>query len=96
MNYESLRIRLYGKHQMTNQQVADAIVEFEYLIEQVEKLQAFKEYVHDRLDKMGIEKDPESEHKEHGCRIGGRLDLVQEYIDCINRSEPEQLTKENK
>ena len=51
------------------------------LIDKVEKLQAFKDYVHDRLDKMGIEKDPESEHKEAGCRIGGRLDILQQQRD---------------
>lgn len=43
---------------------------------EINKLQAFKDYVHKRLDDAGIEKDPESEHKEHGCRIGGRLDIV--------------------
>jgi len=49
--------------------------------EQIEKLQSFKDYVHDRLDKMGIEKDPESEHKAAGCRIGGRLDIIErDYI----------------
>jgi len=42
----------------------------------IEKLQAFKDYVHKRLDDAGIEKDPESEHKAKGCRIGGRLDIV--------------------
>lgn len=51
------------------------------LIDKVEKLQAFKDYVHDRLDKMGIEKDPESIHKEAGCRIGGRLDILQQQMN---------------
>lgn len=48
-----------------------------------EQLQAFKDYVHKRLDAMGIPVDPESPHKANGCRIGGRLDIV------------EQLQKEN-
>lgn len=41
-----------------------------------EKLQAFKDYVHKRLDDAGIEKEPNGEHSKHGCRIGDRLDLV--------------------
>jgi hypothetical protein len=43
---------------------------------QVEKLQAFKAYVHKRLDDAGIPVDPPSPHRAEGCRIGGRLDLV--------------------
>lgn len=41
-----------------------------------DKLAAFKSYVHKRLDAAGVPADPESPHKEHGCRIGGRLDIV--------------------
>lgn len=41
------------------------------------KLKAFKKYVHDRLDAYGVPVDPESPHKAHGCRIGGRLDWVE-------------------
>jgi len=48
------------------------------------ELLAFKDYVHNRLDEMGIEKDPESKHKEHGCRIGGRLDIVSELLESNN------------
>jgi len=44
--------------------------------QRADKLQAFKDYVHKRLDDAGIDKDPESEHKAAGCRIGGRLDIV--------------------
>ncbi len=43
---------------------------------QILKLQEFKNYVHKRLDLAGIPIDPESPHKEHGCRIGGRLDIA--------------------
>jgi hypothetical protein len=46
------------------------------LQERVEKLQAFKDYVHKRLDEAGVEKYPSGEHSEHGCRIGDRLDIV--------------------
>lgn len=40
------------------------------------RLSAFKKYVHQRLDEAGIPEDPPSVHQAHGCRIGGRLDLV--------------------
>ncbi len=46
------------------------------LAHEVEKLQAFKDFVHKRLDDAGIPVDPPSVHRDHGCRIGGRLDLV--------------------
>lgn len=46
------------------------------LEEENKKLQAFKDYVHKRLDDAGVPVDPDSIHKEHGCRIGGRLDFV--------------------
>lgn len=42
----------------------------------VQKLQAFKDYVHRRLDEAGIEKEPQGKHSKHGCRIGDRLDIV--------------------
>jgi DNA repair exonuclease SbcCD ATPase subunit len=44
-------------------------------------LQAFKNYVHQRLDEAGVPKDPESPHKAAGCRIGGRLDEVFAKLD---------------
>lgn len=39
-------------------------------------LQAFKAYVHQRLDEAGIEKEPNGEHSKAGCRVGDRLDLT--------------------
>ena len=50
--------------------------EVELLRDELAKLAAFKKYVHDRLDEAGVPVDPDSPHKEHGCRIGGRLDHV--------------------
>lgn len=48
---------------------------------ELEKLQAFKQYVHDRLDKMGIPSDPEPENNAaHGCRIEGRLNVVEKMM----------------
>ncbi|MNK58674.1 hypothetical protein D3C87_777650 [compost metagenome] len=43
-------------------------------------LAKFKAYVHKRLDDMGIPVDPDSPHKAEGCRVGGRLDIVQATI----------------
>lgn len=40
------------------------------------KLQAFKDYVHKRLDEAGIPKEPNGEHSKAGCRVGDRLDIV--------------------
>jgi len=47
-----------------------------------DKLQAFKDYVHQRLDDAGVDVDPDSPHKAAGCRIGGRLDEV--FTDADN------------
>lgn len=38
-------------------------------------LQAFKDYVHGRLDEAGIPTHPDGEHSKAGCRIGDRLDI---------------------
>ncbi len=44
---------------------------------QVTKLTAFKKYVHDRLDAMGVPENPDPVgNKEHGCRIEGRLNWL--------------------
>lgn len=40
------------------------------------KLQAFKDYVHARLDAAGVPTDPDSPHKAEGCQIGARLDWM--------------------
>lgn len=49
---------------------------FRGLVAERDKLAAFKEYVHARLDAAGVTTDPESAHKAEGCRIGGRLDVL--------------------
>lgn len=43
---------------------------------ELEAAKAFKTYVHKRLDDASVPVDPPSVHRERGCRIGGRLDLV--------------------
>lgn len=45
------------------------------------KLQKFKDYTHERLDAMGVPKsNPDNEHEKAGCRIGGRLDFVENKL----------------
>lgn len=48
----------------------------ERLLAEVLKLQAFKDYVHERLDEAGIPTHPDGEHSKAGCRIGDRLDIA--------------------
>lgn len=58
-----------------------------------EKLQAFKDYVHKRLDEAGIEKEPDGEHSKAGCRIGDRLDIV--LSDDYEHMTEEKKTEHN-
>ena len=39
--------------------------------------QAFKDFVHQKLDAMGVATHPHGEHSKKGCRIGDRLDLIE-------------------
>lgn len=66
-------------------------VERDKALAEVERLTAFKTYVHQRLDAMGVPVDPDSSHKAEGCRIGGRLD----WIDAQLRSRGGVLIKED-
>lgn len=43
---------------------------------QIKALQAFKDYVHKRLDDAGIPTHPEGNHSKAGCRVGDRLDIA--------------------
>lgn len=55
---------------------------------EVIKLRKFKQYVHERLDKMGVAVDPEPEqNKEHGCRIEGRLNYVERKLQILKDKE---------
>jgi hypothetical protein len=46
--------------------------------ERIEKLQAFKDYTHDRLTEAGVPERPTmpANHTAAGCRIGDRLDWL--------------------
>lgn len=48
---------------------------------EIAKLKKFKDYVHNRLDAIGVPSDPEPEkNKATGCRIEGRLNFVERNI----------------
>jgi hypothetical protein len=53
--------------------LADTI---EALEGEVAKLQAFKDFVHRRLDTADIPTHPDGPHSAEGCRIGDRLDIA--------------------
>jgi hypothetical protein len=44
--------------------------------DKTEALQAFKDYVHQRLDEAGIPTHPDGPHSKEGCRVGDRLDIA--------------------
>ena len=47
-----------------------------------DKLQAFKDFVHRRLDTAGVPANPEPpKHALEGCRIGDRLDWIVEKVE---------------
>lgn len=60
--------------------------------QQLTERQAFKDYVHKRLDDAGVPSDPESAHKAEGCRIGGRLDHL--FHQLTEKSELCERLKE--
>ena len=65
----------------TLRECADGLLACEHkdvlsLRSQLAQAAKFKSYVHERLDAASVPADPPSPHREHGCRIGGRLDWV--------------------
>ena len=57
-------------------------IEFEYraAADEIRKLRAFKAYTHERLDAMGVPVEVPSPHTDAGCRIGGRMDYVEQRL----------------
>jgi len=43
---------------------------------EIAKLQAFKDYTHQRMDELNVPHEVPSPHTDAGCRIGGRFDFV--------------------
>lgn len=58
------------------QQATELQERCEEQLERANKLQAFKDFVHSRLDKAGVPTHPDGPHSKEGCRIGDRLDIV--------------------
>jgi Tfp pilus assembly protein PilV len=55
-------------------------------------LAAFKAFTHRRLDEAGIPTHPEGPHSAEGCRIGDRLDIIQQQRD-VAMARASALTK---
>jgi hypothetical protein len=50
-------------------------------MKKLEEKDKFKQYVHERLNKMGVPENPEPENNlSHGCRIEGRINFVEKEI----------------
>lgn len=57
----------------------------EYVRAHIAKLEAFKAYVHARLDVAGIPSHPDKHHSAEGCRVGDRLDIAFAVIEPAAR-----------
>lgn len=55
----------------------------------VEKLEAFKAFVHACLDRAGVPTDPPGEHRDARCRIGQRLDVLIRERDDMRANHAE-------
>lgn len=53
-----------------------SLAEFEAERAKAEKLQRFKDWVHNYLDKRGVPHHPPGVHGAEGCRIGDRMDWL--------------------
>ena len=69
-------VRFWYKLQDAIEAHEKASGEIERMRAEVAALQAFKDYVHERLDQAGIPTHPDGEHSKAGCRIGDRLDIA--------------------
>lgn len=75
-------------HAHARTDVVALLAEIDELRRRVGKLQRFKEYVHKRLDLVGVPNDPEpAMNAQHGCRVEGRLNWL------VNRLLPLNLSK---
>jgi NTP pyrophosphatase (non-canonical NTP hydrolase) len=63
-----------------NKKDAHEVAEEQYQ-DELQKARKFKEFVHERLDKMGVPQNfPDGPHTKDGCRIGDRLDWVEKRL----------------
>lgn len=68
----------WEKADKDNQALRARVAELEA---EVEKLQAFKDYTHKRMDELGVPQEVPSPHTDAGCRIGGRFDWVSDHLE---------------
>lgn len=55
----------------------------------VEKLSAFKAFVHEFLDRNGVPTDPPGTMREEGCRVGQRLKYLVDERDAARARPPD-------
>jgi hypothetical protein len=77
---ETIIDALCEKVSVLEQRLLEAQQDRDTMKTEKEKLQKFKDFVHQRLDAMGIPTNPDGVHSAAGCRIGDRLDIVQEHV----------------
>lgn len=53
----------------------------DYALEQRDKLQAFKDFVHQTLTVMGVPAEIDGPHSAQGCRVGDRLAFIAERLN---------------
>lgn len=58
----------------------------------VDKLAAFKQWVHAYLDGKGVPTHPDGPHSKEGCRVGDRMDLVFAELDEL-RARPAETAE---
>lgn len=56
------------------------------LVQQVKKLQAFKDWVHKYLDERGVPHHPPGPHGAEGCRIGDRMDWLMAEMERLKQA----------
>lgn len=59
------------------------------LADQVDAGARFKAFVHGRMDAMGIPTDPPGKHHDAGCRVGQRLECVEQKLAAAERDRDE-------
>ncbi len=64
------------------------IVVAKKLEEELAKLQAFKNWTHDYLDKHGVPHHPAGTHGAAGCRIGDRMDWLMKRMPNHEQGQP--------
>lgn len=62
-----------------------AMIEWDALVAERDKLQAFKDWTHRYLDSHGVPHHPPGTHGAEGCRIGDRMDWLMAKLETAER-----------